>query len=38
VTRQRPRAATIAILPIVVLFVVLQRWIVECVERSGISE
>jgi len=31
-------AATIAILPLVVMFVFLQRWIVEGVERSGISE
>jgi multiple sugar transport system permease protein len=31
-------AASIAILPLVVMFVFLQRWIVEGVERSGISE
>ncbi|WP_020387037.1 carbohydrate ABC transporter permease [Kribbella catacumbae] len=31
-------AATIAILPLVVMFVFLQRWIVAGVERSGISE
>ena len=31
-------AACIAILPLVVMFVLLQRWIVEGVERSGISE
>jgi multiple sugar transport system permease protein len=31
-------AATIAILPLVVMFVFLQRWIVEGVERTGISE
>ncbi len=31
-------AAAIAILPLVVMFVFLQRWIVEGVERSGISE
>ncbi|MEO7058528.1 MAG: carbohydrate ABC transporter permease [Lapillicoccus sp.] len=31
-------AAAIAILPLVVMFVLLQRWIVEGVERSGISE
>ncbi|TWD82282.1 multiple sugar transport system permease protein [Kribbella amoyensis] len=31
-------AATIAILPLVVMFVFLQRWIVQGVERSGISE
>ena len=31
-------AATIAILPLVVMFVFLQRWIVEGAERSGISE
>lgn len=31
-------AATIAILPLVVMFVFRQRWIVEGVERSGISE
>jgi multiple sugar transport system permease protein len=31
-------AAGIAILPLVVMFVFLQRWIVEGVERSGISE
>jgi multiple sugar transport system permease protein len=31
-------AASIAILPLVVMFVILQRWIVEGVERSGISE
>lgn len=31
-------AATIAILPLVVMFVFLQRWIVDGVERSGISE
>ncbi|ADB30824.1 binding-protein-dependent transport systems inner membrane component [Kribbella flavida DSM 17836] len=31
-------AATIAILPLLVMFVFLQRWIVEGVERSGISE
>lgn len=31
-------AATIAILPLVVMFVFLQRWIVEGVERSGISD
>ncbi|MEV6417562.1 carbohydrate ABC transporter permease [Kribbella sp. NPDC051718] len=31
-------AAGVAILPLVVMFVFLQRWIVEGVERSGISE
>jgi multiple sugar transport system permease protein len=31
-------AASVAILPLVVMFVFLQRWIVEGVERSGISE
>ncbi|WP_295702653.1 carbohydrate ABC transporter permease [Lapillicoccus sp.] len=31
-------AAAIAILPLVVMFLFLQRWIVEGVERSGISE
>jgi multiple sugar transport system permease protein len=31
-------AAIIAILPLVVMFVFLQRWIIEGVERSGISE
>ena len=31
-------AAAIAILPLVVMFIFLQRWIVEGVERSGISE
>jgi multiple sugar transport system permease protein len=31
-------AATIAILPLLVMFVVLQRWIVQGVERTGISE
>jgi multiple sugar transport system permease protein len=31
-------AAAIAILPLVVIFVFLQRWIVQGVERSGISE
>ena len=31
-------AAGIAIVPLVVMFVFLQRWIVEGVERSGISE
>lgn len=31
-------AATVAILPLVVMFVFLQRWIVEGVERSGSSE
>lgn len=31
-------AAAIAILPLVVMFVFLQRWIVEGVERTGISE
>jgi multiple sugar transport system permease protein len=31
-------AASIAILPLVIMFVFLQRWIVEGVERSGISE
>ncbi|ONI75578.1 sugar ABC transporter permease [Kribbella sp. ALI-6-A] len=31
-------AACVAILPLVVMFVFLQRWIVEGVERSGISE
>jgi multiple sugar transport system permease protein len=31
-------AASIAILPLVLMFVFLQRWIVEGVERSGISE
>ncbi|MEU0095246.1 carbohydrate ABC transporter permease [Kribbella sp. NPDC006257] len=31
-------AAAIAILPLVIMFIFLQRWIVEGVERSGISE
>lgn len=31
-------AAAIAILPLVVIFIFLQRWIVQGVERSGISE
>lgn len=31
-------AAAVAILPLVLMFVVLQRWIVEGVERRGISE
>jgi ABC-type glycerol-3-phosphate transport system permease component len=31
-------AASIVILPLVVMFVFIQRWIVEGVERSGISE
>jgi len=31
-------AAVIAILPLVVMFVFLQRWIVEGVERTGINE
>ncbi|MDX6279327.1 MAG: multiple sugar transport system permease protein [Kribbellaceae bacterium] len=31
-------AASVAIAPLVVMFVFLQRWIVEGVERSGISE
>jgi multiple sugar transport system permease protein len=31
-------AAALAILPLVVMFVFLQRWIVEGVERSGINE
>ena len=30
-------ASAIAILPLVVVFVLLQRWIVEGVERTGIS-
>ena len=31
-------AAAIAVAPLVVMFVVLQRWIVEGVERSGIND
>jgi multiple sugar transport system permease protein len=31
-------AATIAVLPLLVMFVVLQRWIVQGVERTGIRE
>ena len=31
-------AAAIAVAPLVVMFVLLQRWIVEGVERSGIND